>query len=193
MTYTDTKGKSIEKTAGVNNDGVAVFTLPEEQIKDENVYLNSKLTFVAYDNVDNKSGEVAPENGKLMVETIKPEITVDLPEAYGNANENTDKGGDWYNSDVEMKTTVQDKESGRSSVTVELFKGKADDNAKALKTKEYAEKTARSQRSAQRTIPKTSLKLTKTASIHSRSRLWTMQETKAFRPTLYIRTPSLPR
>ncbi len=143
MTYTDTKGKSIEKTAGVNNDGVAVFTLPEEQIKDENVYLNSKLTFVAYDNVDNKSGEVAPENGKLMVETIKPEITVDLPEAYGNANENTDKGGDWYNSDVEMKTTVQDKESGRSSVTVELFKGKADDNAKALKTKEYAEKNSK--------------------------------------------------
>lgn len=139
MTYTDTKGKSIEKTAGVNNDGVAVFTLPEEQIKDEKVYLNSKLTFVAYDNVDNKSGEVAPENGDLMIENIKPEITVDLPEAYGNANENTDKGGDWYNSDVKMKANVQDKESGRSSVTVELFKGKADDNAKAFKAKEYAE------------------------------------------------------
>ena len=143
MTYTDTKGKSIEKTAGVNNDGVAVFTLPEEQIKDENVYLNSKLTFVAYDNVDNKSGEVAPENGKLMVETIKPEITVDLPEAYGNANENTDKGGDWYNSDVEMKTTVKDKNSGINSVNVELFKGKADDNAKAFKAKEYAEKNSK--------------------------------------------------
>lgn len=146
MTYTDTKGKSIEKTAGVNNEGVAVFTLPEEQIKDEKVYLNSKLTFVAYDNVgnvDNESGKAAPENGKLMVETIKPEITVDLPEAYGNANENTDKGGDWYNSDVKMKANVQDKESGRSSVTVELFKGKADDNAKALKTKEYAEKNSK--------------------------------------------------
>lgn len=143
MTYTDTKGKSIEKTAGVSEKGVAVFTLPEEQIKDEKVYLNSGLTFVAYDNVDNKSGEVASKNGDLMIENIKPEITVDLPEAYGNANENTDKGGDWYNSDVEMKTTVQDKESGRSSVTVELFKGKADDNAKALKTKEYAEKNSK--------------------------------------------------
>lgn len=146
MTYTDTKGKSIEKTAGVNNDGTAVFTLPEEQIKDEKVYLNSKLTFVAYDNVDNvdnESGKVAPENGKFMVENIKPEITVDLPEAYGNANENTDKGGDWYNSEVKMKANVQDKESGRSSVTVELFKGKADDNAKALKTKEYAEKNSK--------------------------------------------------
>lgn len=146
MTYTDTKGKSIEKTAGVNEKGVAVFTLPEEQIKDEKVYLNSKLTFVAYDNVDNvdnESGKAAPENGKFMVENIKPEITVDLPEAYGNANENTDKGGDWYNSDVKMKANVQDKESGRSSVTVELFKGKADDNAKALKTKEYAEKNSK--------------------------------------------------
>lgn len=158
MTYTDTKGKSIEKTAGVNNDGVAVFTLPEEQIKDEKVYLNSKLTFVAYDNVDNKSGEVAPENGDLMIENIKPEITVDLPEAYWNANENTDKGGDWYNSDVKMKANVKDKNSGINSVNVELFKGKADDNAKAFKAKEYAEangKVAKVEKSYTENIAKT--------------------------------------
>lgn len=158
MTYTDTKGKSIEKTAGVNNDGVAVFTLPEEQIKDEKVYLNSGLTFVAYDNVGNESEETAPENGDLMIENIKPEITVDLPEAYGNANENTDKGGDWYNSDVEMKTTVKDKNSGINSVNVELFKGKADDNAKAFKAKEYAEgngKVAKVEKSYTENIAKT--------------------------------------
>ena len=158
MTYTDTKGKSIEKTAGVNDEGVAVFTLPEEQIKDEKVYLNSGLTFVAYDNVDNESEEAAPENGKLMVENIKPEITVDLPEAYGNANENTDKGGNWYNSDVEMKTTVKDKNSGINSVNVELFKGKADDNAKAFKAEEYAEangKVAKVEKSYTENIAKT--------------------------------------
>lgn len=158
MTYTDTKGKSIEKTAGVNDEGVAVFTLPEEQIKDEKVYLNSGLTFVAYDNVENESEQLAPENGDLMIENIKPEITVDLPEAYGNANENTDKGGNWYNSDVEMKTTVKDKNSGINSVNVELFKGKADDNAKALKTKEYAEangKVAKVEKSYTENIAKT--------------------------------------
>ncbi|MCB6615244.1 Ig-like domain-containing protein [Ruminococcus sp. 210702-SL.1.03] len=158
MTYTDTKGKSIEKTAGVNDEGVAVFTLPEEQIKDEKVYLNSGLTFVAYDNVENESEQLAPENGDLMIENIKPEITVDLPEAYGNANENTDKGGNWYNSDVEMKTTVKDKNSGINSVNVELFKGKADDNAKAFKAKEYAEangKVAKVEKSYTENIAKT--------------------------------------
>ncbi len=158
MTYTDTKGKSIEKTAGVNDEGVAVFTLPEEQIKDEKVYLNSGLTFVAYDNVENESEQLAPENGDLMIENIKPEITVDLPEAYGNANENTDKGGNWYNSDVEMKTTVKDKNSGINSVNVELFKGKADDNAKAFKAEEYAEangKVAKVEKSYTENIAKT--------------------------------------
>ena len=104
-------------------DGQAVFTLPGEEILagTEKVYLDKIVTASVSDNVGNTSeicdmttGNSNIESSRLMIETVKPKVTVTPVKA-----EYVDADGKIYNnSDTEMNVNVSDQHSGLRHVMI---------------------------------------------------------------------------
>lgn len=55
-----------------------------------------------------------------MIETIKPTIDVEFPEAVTGKNTNTATAGDWYNSDVKFAITANDADAGLRNVLITI-------------------------------------------------------------------------
>lgn len=125
-------GKPYQTTEDII-DGKATFILPEEQVLDEEqVYLDTKIFASAKDMVNNTSEAVdmtevnnGLENSALMVETVKPGLTMSPVGNYYKYDEETL----YAKEDVSFTIKVSDEHSGLHSVKVyangELLEDKA--------------------------------------------------------------------
>ena len=99
----------------------AKFFLPTDTPLAESVIYDGKLTAVIKDNAGNELVIDGDSNIDLMIENIKPEISVEIePDEIDYININGDKH--WYKSDVTFKISAEDEHSGLASVKRTLYK-----------------------------------------------------------------------
>lgn len=146
-------GKKVFETKSVKNDKVT-FVIPTDAITDETKHFDAVISAKATDNTGNTTQiavEANTENSnvkhsRLMIETIKPTIDVEFPEAVTNKNTNTATAGDWYHSDVKFVITANDADAGLRNVLIAINdKELVNDNLNAsekITTKKYEVNTA---------------------------------------------------
>lgn len=113
-------------TKSVNEKNEATFIIPGEKVTDGAVHFNKKLSAKATDNVRNTTKEaVEPttvnsdiKNSGLMIETIKPKVSVSLDSPVTNRNQATADSNDWYADDVSFTITANDEGSGLRKVEI---------------------------------------------------------------------------
>lgn len=110
----------LSKTA---EDGAAVFELPAEEILDEERgYLDKVVSAFVTDKVGNQSalcdmttGNSDIADSSLMIETVKPTVTVDYGQGYVG-----EEGIAFNNADTEFTVKVSDADSGLYRVTISI-------------------------------------------------------------------------
>lgn len=115
-------------TVPVNSDGKSTFVIPTDEIVGENKVFDKVLSATATDNVGNVTEhKVQPtevnsniKSSNLMIETVKPIVSVTAPESATNKNTATADNNDWYKSDIDFTITAKDKDSGIGSVMVKI-------------------------------------------------------------------------
>ncbi|MCC8072796.1 MAG: carboxypeptidase-like regulatory domain-containing protein [Clostridiales bacterium] len=121
--------KEVLATTEVDENNIAVFTVPADKITDENMMLNVEISAKATDNVGNiTEAYVYPtttnsdtfQNSGLMIETVKPIINVELESAASDKNKATTDKNDWYADDVDFNITLTDSDSGIRFVTIKI-------------------------------------------------------------------------
>ncbi len=129
-------GKEYQ-TAEADAQNKAVFVIPASALG-KNTVFEASLSAVAADNVNNKTqSPVKPSqvnsditNDAVMIENVKPTVTLSLAKPTAQKNSVTGDKNDWYNRDVKFRVTVKDADSGIRSVTVTV-------NDKKLVEKSY--------------------------------------------------------
>lgn len=113
---------SVYRTATVQ-DGKASFELPASEILASGKYLDAVVTARAYDNVGNESavydmttGNSNIESSKLMIETVKPNVTI-VPDAQGYMGAD---GIVYNNAETEFTVNVADVDSGLRRVIITI-------------------------------------------------------------------------
>lgn len=146
-------GGKVFETKNVENDKVT-FVIPTDDITDETKHFDAVISAKATDYTNNTTPTaVEPNTGNsnvkdsgLMIETIKPTIDVEFPEAVTGKNTNTATAGDWYNSDVKFAITANDADAGLKNVLITINdKELVNDNLYAsekITSKEYEVNTA---------------------------------------------------
>lgn len=146
-------GGKVFETKNVENDK-ATFVIPTDDITDETKHFDAVISAKATDYTNNTTPTaVEPNTGNsnvkdsgLMIETIKPTIDVEFPEAVTGKNANTATAGDWYNSDVKFAITANDADAGLKNVLITINdKELVNDNLYAsekITSKEYEVNTA---------------------------------------------------
>lgn len=146
-------GEKVFETKNVENDKVT-FVIPTDDITDETKHFDAVISAKATDYTNNTTPTaVEPNTGNsnvkdsgLMIETIKPTIDVEFPEAVTGKNTNTATAGDWYNSDVKFAITANDADAGLKNVLITINdKELVNDNLYAsekITSKEYEVNTA---------------------------------------------------
>lgn len=115
-------------TVPANSDGRSTFVIPTDEIVGENKVFDKVISATATDNVGNVTErKVQPtevnsniESSNLMIETVKPTVSVTVPEPATNKNTATADNNDWYKSDIDFTITAKDKDSGIGSVMVKI-------------------------------------------------------------------------
>lgn len=115
-------------TVPVNSDGKSTFVIPTDEIVGENKVFDKVLSATATDNVGNVTEhKVQPtevnsniKSSNLMIETVKPIVSVTAPESATNKNTATADNNDWYKSDIDFTITAKDEDSGIGSVMVKI-------------------------------------------------------------------------
>ena len=146
-------GEKVFETKKVENDKVT-FVIPTDAITDETKHFDAVISAKATDNTGNTTQTTVEPNTEnsnvkdsgLMIETIKPTIDVEFPEAVTGKNTNTATAGDWYNSDVKFAITANDADAGLRNVLITINdKELVNDNlyaSKKITSKEYEVNTA---------------------------------------------------
>lgn len=146
-------GEKVFETKNVENDKVT-FVIPTDAITDETKHFDAVISAKATDNTGNTTQTAVEPNTEnsnvkdsgLMIETIKPTIDVEFPEAVTGKNTNTATAGDWYNSDVKFAITANDADAGLRNVLITINdKELVNDNlyaSKKITSKEYEVNTA---------------------------------------------------
>ena len=152
-TITIFAGEKVFETKKVENDKVT-FVIPTDAITDETKHFDAVISAKATDNTGNTTQTTVEPNTEnsnvkdsgLMIETIKPTIDVEFPEAVTGKNTNTATAGDWYNSDVKFAITANDADAGLRNVLITINdKELVNDNlyaSKKITSKEYEVNTA---------------------------------------------------
>lgn len=120
-------GEKTEFATTSAKDGTATFKVPAEVV-DDAVCLEAYLSACVADNVNHVSETVAPnsENSNaqgsyIMVETVKPAITIAYDDPTAQINDLTDKDGQkWYAEDVTFNVAVMDNDSGVYNVQIAI-------------------------------------------------------------------------
>ena len=115
-------------TVPVNSDGKSTFVIPTDEIVGENKVFDKVLSATATDNVGNVTEpEVKPtevnsniKSSNLMIETVKPIVSVTAPEPAKDKNTATADNNDWYKNDIDFTITAKDEDSGIGSVMVKI-------------------------------------------------------------------------
>lgn len=146
-------GEKVYETKNVENDKVT-FVIPTDAITDETKHFDADISAKATDNTGNTTQTAVEPNTEnsnvkdsgLMIETIKPTIDVEFPEAVTGKNTNTATAGDWYNSDVKFVITANDADAGLRNVLIAINdKELVNDNlntSEKITTKKYEVNTA---------------------------------------------------
>lgn len=126
--YADEKyaGEKVFGTQSVNNENKATFTIPAKEVTDGAIHFNKKLSAKATDKVGNTTEKaVEPttvnsdiKNSGLMIETIKPKVSVSLESPVTNRNQATADSNDWYAENVSFTITANDEKSGLRKVEI---------------------------------------------------------------------------
>lgn len=112
----------------VDENNKATFVIPAEDITDNHMHFNKVISAKAKDFVGNEpETSISPttvnsniENSGLMIETIKPTISLYCAEAAQNKNSATADENDWYNEDVEFTVDVADADAGIRNVNISI-------------------------------------------------------------------------
>lgn len=115
-------------TQPVNNENKVTFIIPAEEVTDGAMHFNKTLSAKATDKVGNTTEKaVEPttvnsdiKNSGLMIETIKPKVSVSLDSPVTDKNQITDDGNDWYADDVSFTITANDENSGLRKVEIKI-------------------------------------------------------------------------
>lgn len=115
----------LYKTGKVEGNSY-VFTVPEDEVAENLLAFDNTLSVLAKDNVGNVSekryapSEVnsAIKNDNLMIETIRPVISVLCDPPADDRNPATKDDNDWYNDDVEFTINIKDADAGIALVGV---------------------------------------------------------------------------
>ena len=119
-------GEAFETKPVSNNK--ATFVLPVEEVTDNTMHFDKVISakavdFVGYETADLiKPNEVNSDikNSGLMIETVKPTISVGCADAAQNKNSATADENDWYKEDVEFTVDVADADSGIRNVKISI-------------------------------------------------------------------------
>lgn len=139
-------------TVPVNSDGKSTFVIPTDEIVGENKVFDKVISATATDNVGNVTEhKVQPtevnsniKSSNLMIETVKPIVSVTAPESATNKNTATADNNDWYKSDIDFTITAKDEDSGIGSVMVKINDQDilTDKNGKAI-NEDFAKREAK--------------------------------------------------
>lgn len=139
-------------TVPVNSDGKSTFVIPTDEIVGENKVFDKVLSATATDNVGNVTEpEVKPtevnsniKSSNLMIETVKPIVSVTAPEPAKDKNTATADNNDWYKNDIDFTITAKDEDSGIGSVMVKINDQDilTDKNGKAI-NEDFAKREAK--------------------------------------------------
>lgn len=122
--YTD--GTAFE-TKSVTDDK-ATFVIPVEAITDNTMHFDKVISakavdFVGYETanfIEPNTSNSDIQNSGLMIETIKPTISVSCAYAAQNKNYATADANDWYKEDVEFTVDVADADAGIRNVNISI-------------------------------------------------------------------------
>lgn len=106
----------------------ATFVIPVEEITDNTMHFDKVISAKAVDFVGNETADfIKPDtsnsdiqNSGLMIETIKPTISVGCVDTAQNKNAATADVNDWYKEDVEFTVDVADANSGIRNVNISI-------------------------------------------------------------------------
>lgn len=139
-------------TVPVNSDGRSTFVIPTDEIVGENKVFDKVTSATATDNVGNVTEhKVQPtevnsniKSSNLMIETVKPIVSVTAPEPATNKNTATADNNDWYKNDIDFTITAKDEDSGIGSVMVKINDQDilTDKNGKAI-NEDFAKREAK--------------------------------------------------
>lgn len=139
-------------TVPVNSDGRSTFVIPTDEIVGENKVFDKVISATATDNVGNVTEhKVQPtevnsniKSSNLMIETVKPIVSVTAPEPATNKNTATADNNDWYKNDIDFTITAKDEDSGIGSVMVKINDQDilTDKNGKAI-NEDFAKREAK--------------------------------------------------
>lgn len=115
-------------TVAVDSNGKSKFVIPTDVVTENSKIFDRVISATATDNVGNVTAEkVSPntdnsnvKSSGLMIETVKPLVSVTVPEPAKDKNSVTADGNDWYNSDIDFSITAKDEDSGIGSVSVKI-------------------------------------------------------------------------
>lgn len=134
------------------SNGKTTFVIPTDEIVGENKVFDKVISATATDNVGNVTEhKVQPtevnsniKSSNLMIETVKPIVSVTAPESATNKNTATADNNDWYKSDIDFTITAKDEDSGIGSVMVKINDQDilTDKNGKAI-NEDFAKREAK--------------------------------------------------
>lgn len=115
------------KTKTVTDDK-ATFVIPGEAITDNTMHFDKVISakavdFVGYETanfIEPNTSNSDIQNSGLMIETIKPTISVGCADAVQNKNSATADANDWYKEDVEFTVDVADADAGIRNVNISI-------------------------------------------------------------------------
>lgn len=144
--YGKDNADGIEEVIGteeVNEQNQCEFIIPLKDITDGTKHFDKIISAKATDNVGNETASfIEPttvnsniKNSGLMIETIKPVVSVTYTNPVSDTNELTDNDRNCYTkeTDVEFEVVVQDIDSGLKSVDIKI-------NDTIIVNKSYTEK-----------------------------------------------------
>lgn len=139
VTASDSKASSGVKTITLYVDGVAfetkkavndkaTFVIPVEAITDNTMHFDKVISakavdFVGYETVnfvEPNTSNSDVQNSGLMIETIKPTISINCADPAQNKNASTADANDWYKEDVEFTVDVADAHAGIRNVNISI-------------------------------------------------------------------------
>jgi len=109
-------------------DDKATFVIPVEAITDNTMHFDKVISakavdFVGYETanfIEPNTSNSDIQNSGLMIETIKPTISVGCADAAQNKNSATADANDWYKEDVEFTVDVADADAGIRNVNISI-------------------------------------------------------------------------
>ena len=140
------------------SENKATFVIPAEEITDNTKHFDKVISAKAVDFVGYETADfILPhtlnsdiQNSGLMIETIKPTISVSYDDAAQNKNVDTADANDWYKEDVEFTVDVADADSGIRNVKISINGTLVDEDLYATEnhSKQYTVNTSDAKRNA---------------------------------------------